>query len=141
MSSLRRLAVLSLVAATGLALPGAAFAGHRHSRSCGHRYNDGYGRYDDRYRGHDSRYDRHAYRGYGYSYAPGYSYGSRYGYAAPPYRGYGYGGRHHCTRWCRHAPAYYEGYYDGGDYYDGYYYAPPPPRCNPRPRVGIHFGF
>lgn len=140
MNSLRRLAVLFLVAAAGLALPGAAFAGHRHSRSCGHRYNDGYGRYDDRYRGHDSRYD-HADRGYGYSY------GSRNGYAAPSYRGYGYGyshgyrSHHQCNRWCRHAPAYHGGYYDDSDHYGGYDYAPPPPRCNQRPRVGFYFGF
>ena len=139
---MRDLAVLSLVLAAGVALPDTAFAEHRHSRNCGHRYDGGYGRYDGRYRGHDSRYDRHAYRGYGYSYGPRYS----DGYVAPPYRGYGYGGRHHCTRFCRHAPGYYGGYYyddgyDNYDYgYDGYSYAPPP-RCDRRPRVGFYFGF
>ena len=145
MSSLRRLAVLSLVAAIGLALPGAAFAGHRHSRDCGHRYDDKYGRYDDRDRGHDSRYDRHAYPGQGYSYGPRYSYRPSYGYSAPYSRsygyGYGYGGRHQCSRSCRHAPNYGGGYYES-DYYDGDYpYAPPPPRCDRRPRVGFYFGF
>lgn len=125
MSLLRRFAVLSFVAAAGLALPSAALAGHQHSRNCGHRYNYGH-------RGHDSRYDQHAYRGHGYSYAPRYSYRPRY--AAPYYSGrygysydydYGYG-----------AP-----YYDDG-YYGGYSYAPPPPpRCHRRPRVGLYFGF
>ena len=126
MSSLRRLVALSFVTAFGLALPGAAFAGHRHSRDCGHRY-------DDRYRGHDSRYDSRDYRGHGHSYGPRYSYHPSYRYSAPYPRRYGYTyGR---------AP-YYEGGYYGGDnyYYDDYSYTPPPPRCR-RPRVGFYFGF
>ena len=147
MSSPRRLAVLSLVAAIGLALPGAAFAGHRHSRDCGHRYEDRHDRYDDRYGGHDSRYDRHAYPGHGYSYGPRYSYRPSYGYSAPYSRtyGYGYDGRHQGSRSCRQAPNYGGGYYES-DYYESdysegdYSYAPPPPRCR-RPRVGFYFGF
>ena len=115
MSTLRRLVVLSFVTALGLALPGAAFAGHRHSRGCGHRY-------DDR-----------DLRGHGYSHGPRYSYGPSYRYSAPYPRGYGYTyGR---------AP-YYEGGYYGSDnyYYDDYSYAPPPPRCR-RPRASFYFGF
>lgn len=150
MSSLRRLAVLSFVVAAGLTLPGAAFAGHRHSRDCGHRYDDSYGRHDERYRGDDSRYDRYGRGGYGYPYAPRYSYRPSYGYSAPYSRSYGYGygsgGRHQCTRSCRHAPNYGGGYYESehyeGDYYEGdRSYAPPPPRCDRRPRVGFYFGF
>src|SRR5688572_12878527 len=84
-------AVLSL--AVPLALPADAEAGHRHSRSCGHRYYES-SRYDRGYydRGHDrGYYDRGYYdRGYydrGY-YDRGYS-----GYRSRGYRSYGYGYR------------------------------------------------
>ena len=101
--------------ATALALPVAAEAGHRHSRSCGHnsyyggsyrdgrydRYNNGYGRYNDGYGryGYGNDYGRRCYR---------------------PYRGNGYG-------------------------HSYYSYAPPPvyygPRYHRRPRVQLHLGF
>lgn len=118
MSLMRRLTVLSFVAAFGLAVPNPALAGHHHSRNCGHHYNDGY-------RGYGSH-------GHGYSYAPHHSY--RHGYAAPYYRGsygYSYGGY-----------GYGAPYYDSG-YYGGYSYAPPPPppRCYRRPRVSVTLGF
>ena len=122
-------------------MPAAAFAGHRHSRDCGHRYDDKYGRHDDRYRGDDTRYDRYSRGGYGYSYGPRYSNRPSYGYAAPYSRshGYGYDGRHQCSRSCRQAPNYGGGYYESeGDY--SYAPTPPPPRCR-RPRVGFYFGF
>ena len=120
MSLVRRLAVLSFVAAAGLALPSAALAGHQHSRNCGH----GGG---NRYHGRDSGYGHHASHGHGYSYAPRYSYRP-----APYYQSYGYA-----------APYYGGAYYDGG-YYNAYSYAPPPPpppRCYRRPRVGLYIGF
>ena len=82
-------AVLSL--AVPLALPADAEAGHRHSRSCGHRYYES-SRYDRGYydRGYDrgyydrgySGYRSRGYRSYGYGYRP--SYRSRYYYAPPP---------------------------------------------------------
>lgn len=68
---------LALVLAAGLAAP--AEAGHRHSRSCGHRsyYSRDYGGY--RYSGYGYRYPGYRYR---YSYAP-YGYYSPYRYGAP----------------------------------------------------------
>jgi len=98
------LRVLAGALVLGLVMAGApaAEAGHRHSRSCDHRYGysdryDGYG-YSDPY--WDSyRYDGHrrdgyrSYRSYR-SYDP-YRYGSRY-YYVPRYgygHGYGYGRR------------------------------------------------
>jgi hypothetical protein len=81
--------------AAGLALPAAAEAGHRHSRSCGHRYYDS-GRYDrhDRYRPVYRSYDRYYDSGYRYGYYDAYPrtyyrpyrYSRPYRYPAPIYR-------------------------------------------------------
>ena len=119
MSLVRRFAVLSFVAAAGLALPSAALAGHQHSRNCGH----GGGNH---YHGHDSGHGHYSSHGHGYSYYRPAPY-HRHGYAAP----YAYA-----------APYYGGAYYDSG-YYDAYSYAPPPPppRCYRRPRVGLFIGF
>jgi len=90
-------AIGALGLAAALAMPASAEAGHRHSRSCGHRdsyYGDS--RYDDSYRHRDSyhgdsRYDdsyRHR-RPYRYGrYSRGYrSYYSPYAYAPAPLYG------------------------------------------------------
>jgi hypothetical protein len=111
----RLASVGALALATALALPVAAEAGHRHSRSCGHdsyyggsyrdgrydRYNNGYGRYNDGYGRYDSGRRYRPYRHHGYysrSYDP-------YVYYAPP-------------------PVYYY-----------------TPRYHRRPRVHLHLGF
>jgi hypothetical protein len=128
MKIFRLASVGALALATALALPVAAEAGHRHSRSCGHdsyyggsyrdgrydRYNNGYGRYDNGYGRYDESYGRYGYDN---------DYGRRH---CRPYRRHGYG----------HSYYSYEPYG---------YYAPPPvyyaPRYHRRPRVRVHLGF
>lgn len=96
--TLRKLtAAAAFTIAAGLALPAAAEAGHRHSRSCGHRSSyDRYDRYDysyDRYRPvyrsspRYYSYDPYYYQPYGYyrDYRP-YRYVRPYRYPAPIYR-------------------------------------------------------
>lgn len=84
--TLRKLtAAAAFTIAAGLALPAAAEAGHRHSRSCGHRYYDS-GRYDS------YRYDRYrpVYRSYDPYYDSGYRYGYYDAYPRTYYRPYRY---------------------------------------------------
>jgi len=117
--SIRKISVaLALTLGMAAALPAAAEAGHRHSRSCGHRsgyYGSGYG----------SGY-------YGSGYYDNYSYGY------PSYRSYEY----------RYRPRpYYYSYYDPYPRYYyaprrsyGYVHYHSGRRCS-RPHVSISFGF
>lgn len=87
---------LVLSVAVPLALPAEAQAGHRHSRSCGHRYtyesyrpyrgsygyDRGYSGYDRGYGGSGYRSYNRGYRSYDYGYRPYYR--SRYYYAPAP---------------------------------------------------------
>ena len=100
--------------AAGLALPAAAEAGHRHSRSCGHR--SSYDRHS---------YDRHSYRG---GYRPAYRSVPRYSY--DPYR-YGY----------YDAYPYSGSYYRPYRYARPYRYPAPIYRYRSRPHVSIHLDF
>jgi len=112
---IRRLAAVGVLGlATALALPLAAEAGHRHSRSCGH---SGYysGSYGDSY--------------YGDSY-----YGGSYGRGGYGYSDYG-------RRCYRPSHSHYRRYYSYEPYY---YAPPPvyyAPRYHRRPRVQLHLGF
>lgn len=101
---------LGLVAATLLA-PGVVEASHRHSRSCGHRY-DGYDRGSTYGRGYDYSHSYRAPR-----YAPDYRQGHYY-YAPPP--------------------VYYRPYYRPS--YQPYYRPYARPYCPPR-RPHLSFGF
>jgi hypothetical protein len=86
--TLRKLtAAVAFTVAAGLALPAAAEAGHRHSRSCSHR--SSYGNYRGSYSYQAPRYsyDRYGYDRYGYDsyrYYDPYVYSRSYDYR--PYR-------------------------------------------------------
>jgi hypothetical protein len=117
--TLRKLtAAAALVVATGLALPAAAEAGHRHSRSCGHGYAYKHGR---------------AYRP-----APGY-----YGYGGYGYGGYGYGGYGYQRPYGYYRPHGYYGPYRYAQPYGYPIYPPPVPyyRYGSRPHVSLHLEF
>jgi hypothetical protein len=125
MSTLRRIALLSLVAVAGLTLPTAAYAGHPHSRNYGHGGHGGNGAHG------------------GYGYGRGYAYGPGYGYAAPRYHahggypyGYGYGyGYGNYAYGYGNGPGCYRSYRPAPYYGGAYYYAPP------RPVFGLYLGF
>jgi hypothetical protein len=90
-----KIRTLALVGALGLAafaLPTAAEAGHRHSRSCGHytHYDRGYRPY---VRGHARGYSGYYGGPYLYGYAPAYVYSPVPVY--PPYPRYYYAPRRH----------------------------------------------
>lgn len=100
-----------------LAAPPSAEAGHRHSRSRGHR-----GSYVYVSPGYRYGYGPWVTPGYyGYSYRPGY-YSSRY----DPY--------YYSSRY--YGPRYYSPYYRRNAPYPGYYY-----RGRWRPRISIHLDF
>jgi hypothetical protein len=134
--TLTAMGALGLAAA--LAMPASAEAGHRHSRSCGHR-DSYYGdfRYDDSYRHRDSYYGDSRYDD-SYRHRDSYHGDSRYDDSYRHRRPYRYG---------RQSRGYRSYYYSPYAYAPAPLYGPPPaylyygPRPHRRPGLRVFLGF